>query len=527
MTALQAEAAAGQADARARAVAAAFERRRGFITFGLIAATFMGTLDQTVVNVALAHIQGSLSASQEEITWVLTCYLVATAVTTPISSWLAARFGLKPMALTCISLFTVASVLCGLATNLPEMIAFRIVQGVTIAPVPPIAQAVLLRINPPSRYGRAIALFSTAAMAGPVAGPVLGGYLTEALSWRWCFFINLWPGAFALLALWFSMPAEEPQPRRFDFLGFGSLAVAIGAFQLMLDRGPVQDWFGSTEIWADAIIAGIGVWIYATHTLSARHPLFDPALIRDRNFVVGTGVLFAMTTLTYSSIALMPLMTQTLMGYPPLTTGFLNLPRALLALAALQVIGRVDRFIDRRLLAGAGLTLLAVGYWSMGKFDLSMGPETIIVATLMQGLGQGCVTVPVTTMSFATIGPRQQADASTVSSLLRSLSGGVGVSVTEAFLSSHTQMMHASMTAQLIPGDPVLRAGLPPALWPETLAGAFALNAEITRQASMVAFVESYRIMVLLTLICVPLLLLLRYRRPVPGAAPQAAVVGD
>jgi DHA2 family multidrug resistance protein len=489
------------------------ETRRGLITFGLMVATFVGALDATVVNVSLPHIQGNLSASAEQITWVLTSYMVASAMATPISGWLAGRIGLKPMVIACIGLFTASSVLCGLAVNLPEMILLRIVQGITFAPIPPLAQAVLLKINPPERYGRAMAAFSMATVAGPIIGPALGGYITDQFSWRWCFYMNLGPGIAAMLLLWFFLPREPIEVRRFDFLGFGSLALAIGALQLLLDRGPSQDWFGSREICIYAIIVVTGFWVYLAHTLTAREPLFDPSLARDRNFVTGTIVLFLVMLVLFGSIALLPLMTQNLMGYPAGVAGLLNMPRALVIMATLQIVGRLDAKIDRRVLAIVGVSILTVSFWRMENFDLAMGPGTIVAATVIQGLGQGFLTVPITTLALATVRPSQRTDASTVINLMRGIGGSVGVSMMQGLITVNTQVMHASLAAQVRPEDAVVRAGLPAALSPSTAAGAFALNTEITRQATMVAFIDNYRVMVITALACVPLLLLLRQPR--------------
>jgi DHA2 family multidrug resistance protein len=491
--------------------------RRGLITGGLMVATFMGTLDATVVNVSLPHIQGNLSASPEQITWVLTSYMVAMAMATPLSSWLAGRVGLKPMILACIGLFTAASVLCGMAVDLPEMIGLRILQGLTFAPVAPLAQAVLLHINPPERYGRTMAVFTMATVAAPIIGPALGGFITEQLSWRWCFYINLPPGIAAFLLLWFVLPHEARQVRRFDFLGFGSLALAIGAFQLMLDRGPSQDWFGSREIWTEAVVALGGLWVYLTHTVTAREPLFDPSLARDRNFVTATAILCVVMAILFASVSLMPLMTQNLLGYPAMTAGMLNIPRALMIMVTLQFVGRLDGKLDRRALAGFGLCVLAVSFWRMAKFDLSMGPQTIVAATMIQGLGQGFVTVPITTLALATVRPNQRTDASTVINLVRNLGASIGISSMQALMFFNGQAMHASMAAQVNPDDAVLRATLPAAFSPATTDGALALNAEITRQASMVAFVDNFWVMILFGLGCVPLLFLLRQPRAARG----------
>jgi DHA2 family multidrug resistance protein len=497
---------------------------RGPITLGIMMAAVMSALDTTVANVALPHMQGNLSASPEQITWVLTSYIVATAVTTPITGWLSARIGLKPMLLCTVAGFTVVSVLCGMATSLPEMVIFRTLQGVTAAPLMPLGQAVLLNINPPERYGRAMAIFTMAAVVAPVIGPVVGGYLTEDLSWRWCFYINVPAGVASILLLTIFLPREKPVRRPFDFLGFGSLAVAVASLQLLLDRGPTKDWFGSREICVEAVLALIALWVFVTHSLTARHPLFHPALARDRNFTTTTIFGFFFSILSFSSLTLLPLLMQGVMGYPVIWSGILSMPRGLAMMAVLQVMGRIDSLVDRRLLVTVGLALMITAFWQMAQFDLTMGGQTIVWATITQGVGQGIIFVPLSTLAFATMNPALRADASAINNLLRNMGGSIGIALMQAMMAFNTQTMHASLAAGAAPGDPVLRAGLPAAMSPDTVHGAIALNDEITRQATMVAFIDDFRLMVLIGFCALPLVLLLRQPRRA-AAAPVEAMV--
>jgi DHA2 family multidrug resistance protein len=497
---------------------------RGPITAGIMLATVMGALDTTVVNVALPHMLASLSASPERITWVITAYIVATAVTMPVSGWLAARFGAKFILLLTIVGFTVASVLCGLATSLPEIVLFRVLQGAMAAPMMPLGQAVLLNINPPERFGRAMALFTMAGVVAPVVGPVVGGYLTDSLSWRWCFYINVPAGIGAFVLLWLFLPRDAPAPRRFDFLGYASLAVAVAAFQLMLDRGPSKDWFYSAEIWTEALLAAGGLWVYVIHTLTAEHPLFDRAIMRDRNFVASTIFSACFTVLMYASLTLLPLMMQGVMGYSVMHSGMLSMPRGVVMLVVLQVVGRLDAVIDRRLLVAGGLGLIIWAFWEMTKFDLSMTGREILYATTLQGVGQGLLFVPLATLSFATLSPALRADASAFANLLRSLGGSVGIAIIQAVTAANAQTMHASLAAHIRPDDPVVRAALPPTLSPDTVQGALALNAEITRQATMVAYVNDYRLLVVIGLLSLPLLFLLRQPRKRSIAVAEAPI---
>jgi DHA2 family multidrug resistance protein len=500
-------------------------RARVPITAGIMFATVMSSLDTTVVNIALPHLQGSLSASPEQITWVLTSYIVATAVTMPISGWLAARVGLKPLLIACIAGFTVTSILCGLAASLPAMVAFRLLQGITAAPMAPLSQAVLFNINPPERYGRAMALFTMGAVAAPVVGPVVGGYLTDNLSWRWCFYINIPAGIAAIALLWIFLPKEAPAPRRFDFLGFGSLAIGVAAFQLMLDRGASRDWFDSIEIRLEALIAACCFWIYLTHSLTTASPLFERSLFRDRNFVVSLLFNFTFSLLIYCSLALMPLMMQGAMGYSVMVAGLVSMPRGVIMMAVLQVMGRLDTLFDRRLLLATGWCILGAGFLAMAHFDLSMGPETIIAASAFQGLGQGMIAVPISTLAFATLNPNLRADASSISNLMRYLSGSVGIAVMQALTAANGQAMHASLAEHARLDNPVLRAGLPAHLWPGTGSGAQALNDLITRQATMVAYVDDFLLMFVLCAVGLPLILL--FRKPPATAAPVTSLPSE
>jgi DHA2 family multidrug resistance protein len=505
-------------------VSAVSATNRGPITLGIMLATVMSGLDTTVVNVALPHMQGNLSASPEQITWVVTSYIVAVAVMTPVTGWLAARLGLKTMLLFCVAGFTAASALCGLATNLPEMVLFRLLQGCLAAPLMPLAQAVLLNINPPERFGRAMALFTMGVVVAPVVGPVVGGYLTDNLSWRWCFYINVPTGIAAILLLWVFMPGEKPRLRRFDFLGFGSLGLAVACLQLLLDRGPTLDWFSSREIRVEAVLAAAGLWVFVTHTVTATHPLFDRSLVRDRNFVASTIFGFFFSVLMFSSMVLQPLMMQGVLGYSVMYSGVISMPRGVAMMAVLQIIGRVDALVDRRLLASIGMALIVGGFWMMAQFDLSMTSRQIVYATVLQGVGQGILFVPLATLGFATINPALRAEASSMSNLVRNLGGSAGIAAMQAMTAFSSQSMHASLAAHIRPDDPVVRAGLPAYLSPDTAQGALALNAEITRQATMVAYVNDYRLLTAVGLLCIPLVLLLRQPRGITIATESTPV---
>jgi DHA2 family multidrug resistance protein len=487
------------------------EKNRWPITISIMLATVMNSLDTTIANVALPNMQGSISASPEQITWVLTSYIVSAAIMTPLSGWLADRIGRKRMFLISIAGFTAASMLCGIATSLPEIVLFRVLQGVFGAALIPLSQAVLLDINPPEKHGQAMAIWGAGAILGPILGPALGGYFTEYFSWRWCFYINLPIGILAFLGVLFYISGDRLRAaKRFDFLGFGMLTLFIAAFQMVLDRGPSQDWFQSKEIWTETILAAIGLWVFVIHTLTTDHPFFDKALMGDRNFVTASIFGFFVGILLFSTMALLPPMMQVLMGYPVLTSGLVSMPRGVGSFVAMFVVGRLIGKVDTRLILFTGLLISCAGLWQMIHFDLSMTATPLITSGIIQGLGVGLLFVPLSTLAFATVPPHLRPEGSSVYTLVRNLGSSVGISIMNALVVANTQTMHASLAAKVIASDAVVRADLPATFNPATTAGIVGLNAEITRQASMVAYVDDFRLMLIITIACMPMLLLMR-----------------
>src|SRR5579883_3446073 len=311
------------------------------ITIALMLSTVMNSLDTTIANVALPHMAGSVSASQDQITWVLTSYIIAAAIMTPLSGWLSVRIGRKLTFLFSIAGFTLASMACGMAQSLAEIVVFRLLQGLCGAALIPLSQAVVLDIYPPSQVGQVMAIWGAGAILGPIFGPVLGGWLTDNYSWRWVFFINLPIGALAFTGVWLFMSGDRGQEARpFDFLGFGTLVVFIGGLQLMLDRGPTLDWFSSREIWIEAGCAIVGLWVFLAHTLTADHPFFDRSLALDRNFVTCNLFGFFIGLFLFSTMALLPPVMQGLMGYSVFHAGLVMMPRGLGSFAAMFVVGR-------------------------------------------------------------------------------------------------------------------------------------------------------------------------------------------
>jgi len=479
-------------------------RRHGvLITISVMVASIMQALDATIANVALPRIQGSLSATQDQITWVLTSYIIATAIMMPLSGWLAGQFGRKRIFLISITVFTAASVLCGLAQTLPEMVVFRALQGLGGAALVPMSQAVLLDINPPERHGRAMAVWGMGVILGPIIGPALGGWLTDDYNWRWVFYINVPFGIISFLGV-LSFLAESPRKRtRFDFFGFLSLSFALGALQMMLDRGPLKDWFGATEVWIEATIAAVGFYLFAVHSATAReHPFISPSLFRDRNFLTGNIFVFVVGVVLYATLALLPPLLQEHMGYPVFLTGLITAPRGIGTLVSMVLVGRLIGLIQTRYLILFGLLTTAFSLWQMSGFSLLMDGGPIAWSGFIQGFGTGFVYVPLAAVAFATLNPLLRNEATAVFNLTRNIGSSIGISVVEALLVRNTQLMHASLASHVSRYSETLNAS------PGTAAAL--LNGRVTEQAAMIAYNDDFKLMMILMICVIPLVFLLR-----------------
>jgi DHA2 family multidrug resistance protein len=489
---------------------------RGLITLCVMGASVMQALDTTIANVALPHIQGSLSATQEQMSWVLTSYIVATAIMTPLSGWLAGRMGRRRIFLMSVVGFTVASALCGLAQTLPQIVIARALQGISGAALIPMSQAVLLDINPPERHARAMSLWVMGVTVGPIIGPALGGWLTEYYSWRWVFFINVPVGLLCFAGIAAYMPETKKLLSRFDFFGFAMLSIAIGSLQLMLDRGQTLDWFASTETWITAGLAVLGAYLFLVHLATTRQPAFiSLALFRDRNFLTGNFFIILVGMVLFATLALLPPLLQDLMGYPVMFTGLVTAPRGMGTLAAMLMLNRLMGKVDTRWLIAFGFLVTAVSLWMMTGFYLQMPSDRVVWSGVLQGLGTGFVFVPLSTITFATLAPRLRNEGAAVFSLARNLGSSVGIAAVVALLTRHTQLLHARLSEHLTPFTDGL-TGLDPASLSQAgnLAG---LNAAVTRQAAMMAYNNNFQLMLVLTLCAIPLVALLR------PAAPRAA----
>jgi len=487
-------------------------------------ATTLQALDNTIANVALPRMQGSLSASQEQTMWVLTSYIVAAAVMTPLSGWLAGRFGRRNLVLASVATFTVASMLCGLAQSVSQIVLFRFLQGASGAALVPMSQAVLFDINPPERHGKAMSIWGLGVVIGPMLGPIIGGWLTDNYSWRWVFYINLPLGVLAFMGVLAYLPDGSSRRSRFDFQGFALMVVAISALQLMLDRGPTLDWFGSTEICIEAVAAGLAFYLFVVHCATSEDPFIHPALFRDRNFLTGNIVIFAVGTLLFATMALLPSLLQTLMAYPATHAGWLTAPRSIGSLVAMLAVGSLLGRFDVRLIIGAGFLLTAASLWQMTQFSLLMDGRLLVWSGLMQGLGISIVYVPLATITFATLPHEFRNEAAAQFSLTRNIGSSVGISIVQALLTSNIQRMHSSLAAHITPynldaRDPALATQL------ASHSAAVALNGEVTRQAGMIAYIDDFKLMMIVALLAIPLLLLVRVPKRRPSAAEEIPVV--
>ncbi len=484
-------------------------KHRGLITLAIMLATIMQVLDTTIANVALPSMTGDLGASQDTINWVLTSYIVAAAIMTPMTGWLSDRFGKRELFLASIAGFVATSVACGLAWSLPSMVAFRLLQGVFGAAIVPLSQTFLLDINPREKAGQAMAMWGAGIMVGPIIGPTLGGWLTESWNWRWVFFINLPVGIVAFLGSAAFLPRIARRPRSFDLWGFGMLTLAIGALQLMLDRGGEVDWFAASEIWIYAVLTVSGLWLFTVHILTVPHPFLDPRMFADRNFATGLFFIFVIGILLLSSLALLPPMLSRIFGYPVVTTGLVMAPRGVGTMISMLLVGRLVRVVDPRKLVVAGLLLTALSLWEMSGFSPQMDSMPIIRSGITQGLGLGLVFVPLSTVAFATLPPQFRADATSLFSLVRNIGSSIGISVVSYMLTRNIQVNHAELSAAINPFNPVLKA-LSPAAAAGNPAALSSMDALVNAQAAMISYINDFWMMMWITLAAIPLAFLLR-----------------
>ncbi|SHH51588.1 MFS transporter, DHA2 family, multidrug resistance protein [Pollutimonas bauzanensis] len=504
------------------------EPKRFMITLAIMLATIMQTLDSTIANVALPHMAGGLSASQDQITWVLTSYIVAAAIATPVTGWLSGRYGRKTIFLISIAGFTASSLLCGIAGNLLEIVAARLLQGLFGAALVPLSQAVMLDINPPERHARAMAVWGMGVMLGPVLGPTLGGWLTDNFTWRWVFLINLPVGILSFLGVYYYVhEAKSKLLSRFDWFGFSMLAIAIGMLQLFLDRGEQADWFGSIEIRVEAACCVIALTFFIVHTAtSGSDSFFNLKLLRDRNFVTGLAFYFLLGLLLYATRALLPPLLQTLLGYPVMTTGLVTAPTGVGTMVSMLFAGRMVGRVDSRLIVALGFGLTAASLWQMAAYTPQITEWDVAWPGFVQGLGLGFTSVPLTTMTFSTLEKHLRPEGTAIYSLSRNIGSSIGISAMQTLLARNTAIMHSSLAAYVTADTLVSRPdALSRAFDLSTTAGLAGLDAMLYNQASFIAYLDDFRLMFWLTVLALPFLWLMRKKKAPDGEAPDPAAV--
>jgi DHA2 family multidrug resistance protein len=483
--------------------------RRTLVTVCAMSATIMQALDTTIANVALPYMQGSLSASLDQINWVLTSYIVAAAIMTAPIGWVADRFGRKKLFIVCAAGFTVASVLCGLAQNIGEMVAFRLLQGMFGAALVPLSQAVLLDAYPIEQRGSAMAIWGIGVMLGPIMGPTLGAWLTDNYSWHWVFFINLPVGIITVIGLSLFMDETKREGhQRFDWFGFLALAVGIGALQLMLDRGEQVGWFDSSEIVLEAIVSATGFYFFFAHSLTTAVPFIRFEMFKDRNFASSCLFMVVIGVVLFGTMALVTPFLQNVSGYPILTAGMLLAGRGIGTLISMIVVSRLMKFIEARWLVLIGLLLAAGTLDQMAEFTNNTPAQTIVIVSIVQGFGVGLVFVPLSTVAFVTLPGYLRTEGSAILTLVRNIGSAVGISAVIAQLTSTEARMHAHLVEFITPFNNALQMpDVAGTLNVATDAGRAMIDAVVNQQAAIIAYANDFKLLTYLTLATLPFVL--------------------
>jgi len=502
------------------------------IAAAVMAATFMEILDTSVANVALPHIGGNLSATPEEATWVLTSYLVSNAIVLPMTGWLGLRFGRKRLLMVCITLFTLASVLCGIAPDLTFLIIARVLQGIGGGALVPISQAVLLESFPPEKRGVAMATFGMGVVVAPILGPTLGGWITDNYSWRWLFYINVPVGVFAVLMA--QAFVEDPPYIKHakvggtDFTGFGFLAVWLGSLQIILDKGQQEDWFSSDWIRWFAIISVVCFLGFVVRELRTAHPIVNLSVLKNRNFAAGVIMMTVLAGVLYGTTAALPIFLQTIMGYSALQSGLTLSPRGVGAFVMNSVVGHLVGRVRNRVLIAIGFVLLAVASFWLGNINLQISMRNVILPSVLNGIAISFIFTPLTTAAMGYMRQDQMANATGIYNLMRNLGGSLGIALVSTIVVRRAQVHEALMVAHLTPYDPVYMerlAAATRALTPESGPVLANMQAQgliyqtLHSQASLWAFVENFRLFGLLCVLCLPLVFLFKRARRGPGGA--------
>ena len=503
------------------------------VAIAVMFATFMEVLDTTVVNVSLPHIASSLAATTEEATWALTSYLVANAIILPMTGWLAATFGRKRLLLLSITGFTLASFLCGVAPTLASLVIFRIIQGATGGALQPLSQAVLLESFEPHERGKAMGFWGLGIVVAPILGPVVGGWLTDSYSWRWVFYINLPVGVASIVMtkmFIFDPPYLRRETERIDYWGIGMLVVGIGALQYVLDKGQEADWFADRTILTLSIISAVTLLVLIVHEWTTEHPIIDLRVFRERSYATGVFLMTMLGFVLYGSMVLLPVMLQTLLGYPSMQAGIAMAPRGMGSLVMMPVVGMLTSKVDVRKLLACGFSVAGLTLIWLGSLNLNAGYWDIFWPQLLQGTGMALTFVPLTTATMQSIPPQRMGNATSLFNLMRNIGGSVGIAVTGTLLTRQRQSIATVLGENISVYDvqtQTLLAQMKAAFMARgadavtaTDRAYAALHGMLLQQASMVSFVWLFRLLGGIFLILLPLILIMR--RPTGRVAAPA-----
>lgn len=495
--------------------------RRMLITACAMTATIMQALDTTIANVALPYMQGSLSASLDQINWVLTSYIVAAAIMTAPIGWLADRFGRKKLFIICVAGFTTASLLCALAQNIEQMVLFRLLQGMAGAALVPLSQSVMLDSYSVQERAKAMAIWGMGVMLGPIMGPTLGAWLTDNYSWHWVFLINLPIGILTVAGMMLFMEETKKQEHLiFDWFGFIALAIGIGSLQLMLDRGEQVGWYGATEIWAETIVSAAGFYYFFAHSLTTPQPFVNFGMFRDRNFVSGCVFMLVIGVVLFGTMALVTPFMQNLLGYPIQTAGFLLGTRGVGTLLTMMAAPRLMRIIEPRYLILGGLMITAATLYEMTGWSLDVQQSVIVITNVVQGVGLGLLFVPVTSVAFSTLAGNLRNGATSMTTLLRNIGSSIGISMMIANLTSKTTLMHERIGDGITPFNNALQMqDVATTLNLATDSGKAMLDSVITQQAALIAYLNDFKLLMVLTILTMPLVMLIGTTKAAPSAA--------
>jgi MFS transporter, DHA2 family, multidrug resistance protein len=504
--------------------------RRNMVTICAMTATIMQALDTTIANVALPYMQGSLSASQDQINWVLTSYIVAAAIMTAPVGWIANRFGRKRIFIICSGGFTIASVLCGLAQDINQMVLFRLLQGVFGAALVPLSQAVMLDSYALHERAKAMSIWGMGVMMGPIMGPSLGAWLTETYSWHWVFFVNIPFGIVTVLGLVaFMDETKADRDLRFDWFGFAALAVGIGAMQVALDRGEQLGWLESNEIIAEIIVSIVGFYYFFAHSLTTAKPFIQFAIFKDRNFVGGCVFMAVMGLVLFSTMALSSPYLQNVIGYPIITAGLLLASRGCGTFVAMMLVGRMMRYIEARTLIIAGLSLTCLSLYYMTGWTDQTGVPEIVTLSIVQGFGFGLVFVPLSTVAFLTLPNHLRTDGTSMLTLMRNVASSIGISVVIAQLTEGSRRVYAVLNEHVTPFNHAMQMpDVHRLLDMTTDAGRALADVMLGLQSQIIAFSLDYQMVMLFTLCAIPLAIMIGSTKAAlrkQSAAPEHAVI--